>query len=358
MPSPSALARALLLALPWGSAPALAQVPSVLTYAGMCEASGAVALPPGSLDGRILVANDEDNRLRAYAAGGGTPLGAGLDLDDHLAVPARDRGRSRGKADLEAATWLGDRIYWVGSHSRNAEGEVRPNRHAFLATRARAGAGGAVLQEPMGQAASLLEALRRVDLGQGLRLGATIGTAAAAPGLAAEAGGLNIEGLAPGPDGTSLLIGLRNPVPRGRAVLVPLLNPAEVVDDGAAPRLGPALMLDLGGRGIRDLTRLAGGGYLILAGPPSDTAPARAGFDLLAWDGPGDGAPRPVPGAAAAFRALERFHPEAVLATADGREALVLSDDGDLARDRGTDCEALPEDRRGFRGLRLALPPG
>ena len=62
-----------------------------------------------------------------------------------------------------------------------------------------------------------------------------------------------MEGLAARPDGSSLLIGLRNPVANGRAVLIPFLNPREVVNGEAKPKLGTPITLDLGGRGIRSL---------------------------------------------------------------------------------------------------------
>jgi type II secretory pathway pseudopilin PulG len=45
----------------------------ILGHPGMCDASAAVAFPEGSVGELLIVANDEDNTLRAYAAGTGSP---------------------------------------------------------------------------------------------------------------------------------------------------------------------------------------------------------------------------------------------------------------------------------------------
>lgn len=66
--------------------------------------------------------------------------------------------------------------------------------------------------------------------------------------------------------GGVLFIGFRNPIPGGRALIAPLSNAAElVVEAGATARFGEPLLLDVGGQGIRSLSRWRGS-YLIVAG--------------------------------------------------------------------------------------------
>ena len=99
---------------------------STFVHTGVCEASGAVALPAGSFGTIFVVGNDEDNILRAYAAdrsGDPLPLAAG-DLNKPLGL---DSGEDE-KVDFEAATWLGGKVYWIGSHSRSRRGNLREVR--------------------------------------------------------------------------------------------------------------------------------------------------------------------------------------------------------------------------------------
>ncbi len=346
----------------------LAQPAGLHVYIGMCEASGAVAIPRGSFAGWFVVANDEDNVLRAYNAERASAAPhATLDLNGHLGISQQDRGKGKGKADIEAGTWLGDRIYWIGSHSRNGDGERRRNRHQFFATSATAGEAGIRLQ-PVGRAVSLLDELREALDASGLGLGWTVGQGSDDERLAPEREGLNVEGLAARPDGSSLLIGLRNPVADGRAVLIPFLNPHEAVDGNAKPKLGTPVTLDLGGRGIRSMDYSeVRRDYIIVAGPRADEAPLqRPAFDLYAWSGdPAVGAVRlagvaealadPSIVRAESIAATSTLHPEAMIISPDGTAVWLLSDDGDL-RLNGTGCSDLAERQRQFRGVTLPVP--
>lgn len=105
---------------------AIAQsTPSVTRYFGMCDASAAV--PVGST--MFVVANDEDNVLRVYRRDeSGTPMYS-LDIASFLGVDDEHP-----EADIEAATAIGNRIYWVTSHGANKNGKPRPNRRRLFAT--------------------------------------------------------------------------------------------------------------------------------------------------------------------------------------------------------------------------------
>ncbi|CAH2602493.1 Alkaline phosphatase [Rhodovastum atsumiense] len=334
----------------FGGGPAKAQIRH---HAGMCDPSGAVAWPEDGFT-TFIVANDEDNRLRIYTHGDEAPPRLlGGDLGAFLGQQEQERQR---EADLEAATWLGGRIYWIGSHGRNSKGKPRAGRSVFLATTATPGGDGAVALAPFGSPRDLRPALARAGLAQ------AIGGDAADPDLAPERHGLNIEGLAARPDGASLLIGLRNPLREGKAIVIPFENPEAVVERGAEPRLGAPLLLDLGGLGIRSIEYVpARSEYVIAAGPRGDPGEgARYHFGLFRWSGRAGDRPEPVAAATQVLTALRDqagwFAPEAVIVDRSGRQALLLSDDGDRRLRPGTRCKDLPEAERRFRSIILDLP--
>jgi hypothetical protein len=85
--------------------------------------------------------------------------------------------------------------------------------------------------------------------------------------------GVDIEGIAV--DGDDLYAGFRGPVLRGN--FTPVLR-FRFANPSTATEL---LFVDLGGLGIRDLTKVRGG-FLILAGPVGD---GPGGYHLFFWDG-------------------------------------------------------------------------
>lgn len=292
---------------------------SAVTHAGLGDASAGIALD----DLHFIVANDEHNRLVVYRRGLPVPLQE-VDLGGFLGAAK--------EADLEASARIGQRIYWMASHARNAKGKRREERQRFFATDIVAGTG-----TPTVRAAGRPYTRLLADLSTSPAL-AALKLAEAAERAPEEPGGFNIEGLAGGPQG-SLLIGLRNPLRQGRALLIPLLNPAELVVAGGGPaRFGQALALDLGGLGIRSIERLPGGGYLIAAGAPGDGG----SFRLYGWSGRAGEAAQPLP------LALGSLRPEGLFAWPDGRLTL-LSDDGAESRH-------LPQAQQGFRAVELKRP--
>src|SRR5262249_10954885 len=136
------------------------------------------------------------------------------------------------KSDIEDAARIGDRIYWISSHSFNSQGEDKPKRKVFFATR---------IGESNGKPALVGTGHVIKSLRDRIAKAANVGSQ-----------DLNIEALAATPEG-GLLIGLRGPLRDGRALLVPFNNPAAVVDDGAEPELGGAIPVDLRGGGFRSM---------------------------------------------------------------------------------------------------------
>ncbi len=304
-------------------------------YRGTCSASAGAYLDADHL----VVASDEDSLLRVYRLRTPQPV-ATLDVSAFL-----DLNRRRREVDLEGAARAGDLVWWLGSHSRTAEGRAAPNRQRLFATRVQPRpAPHPPGLEPVGQPyRQLLDDLLADRRLQPFSL-------ATAASRAPEEGGLNLEGLAASPDG-ALWLGFRSPVLDRRAILVPLLNPGALLR-GERARLGEPVTLNLGGLGVRDLLWVRGRCW-ILAGP----ANGGGGFRLYVWEGPPHAAhsvpwPAPLP---------RRFRPEALLAppTGNGAQELVLSDDGGR-RIGDCDCQDLPDPaQRRFRALDLPLPlPG
>jgi hypothetical protein len=327
--------------------------PREVVFTGACDASAAVPLSANL----FAVADDEDNVLRVYDADrGGAPLRS-VDLSASLFPPQEKKakkekkkrgqkkttkpsdparaGRARGpESDLEAATRIGDLGFWMTSHGRNRAGKRKDARLLFFAT----------------TAAGADDPLRLVGRGYGGLLDdlladpryAEFGLAAAAEVAPKEPGGLNLEGLGERPEG-GVWIGLRSPVPGGRALLAPLLNP-ERVAGGERAQLGDPVQLDLGGLGVRSLSRWRGR-VLVVAGPPAGAGASR----LFAWDG--RGAPAPVPDVD-----LGGLNPEGFFSPEEREEILLLSDDGALEVD-GEECKRLDDPaRKRFRGRWIGLP--
>ena len=315
-----------------GSARFVARADGSVVFHGMCDASGAVRLA-GS---RVVVANDDDNALRVYdAEKGGEPLSS-TDLSAFVAGDQKNREAHAAseESDIEAGTLAFGKAFWITSHGRGDKGKKDDSLSRLFAT---------VLAES-GQIApadrSYAE-LRR-DLADSPAL-ASYRLKKASKRDPEDQGGLNIEGLALGPNG-SLLVGFRNPLSAGRALVVPLTNAAAVVGGGARAQFETPWELDLGGRGVRDLTTWKGQ-VLVAAGPPE-----KAGdFQLYVWDVAGKTV------APVETSALEGSSPEALVAFEDQDRVLVLSDDGDRLQD-GIRCgKAKPDTVRRFRGTWLRI---
>lgn len=310
--------------------PAAAATMSTQTvFTGMCDASGAVALDAH----HFAVANDEDNIIRIYRAENGGPPVQSLDLSGFLKVDPR-----KPETDLEGACWLGDRVFWISSHARNHSGLYRPNRVYLLATSFQKTASGFRLIPEGKPYHRLLEDLLREPRLKPFKLQEGSRQATKSPGA------LNIEGIAGTPEG-HLLIGFRSPVPGGRALLVPLINPNEVVA-GQGAKFGDPILLDLRGRGVRDIARWRDG-YLISAGP----ADSGDDFALYIWAS-GAAKPKQVKGVR-----LKHFHAEAIVVYPDQDEKIqLLSDDGARMRRGMLFKGLLGAGQQQFRGIWVTLP--
>ncbi len=282
------------------------EVPGELVFTGMCDASAAVALDAQ----RFLVADDEDNVLRAYdQARPGAPLWS-VDVSAAIGVRAKpgQPAKEAPESDIEAATRLGDLAFWMTSHGRSSRGKLKPERFKLFATRVPEGSQTLeVVGKPYEQLLGDLIAhpsLSRFDL------------KAAAELAPKAAGGLNLEGMTARREG-GVWIGFRNPIPAGKALLVPLLNPERLMF-GEAAALGEPRLLELGGLGVRAIAA-HGSRYLILAGPFD----GRAGTRLFSWDGVAQ--PKLL-----VEEPLRGLNGEGFFTPPGRDEVLILSDDGSL----------------------------
>ncbi|MBE7449345.1 MAG: DUF3616 domain-containing protein [Kofleriaceae bacterium] len=318
-------------AAPTAPAPAGFRRGRVAVFTGACDASGAVPLS----ERQMVVADDEDNVLRVYDAdAGGAPV-AQLDLSPALGLPLVGKRNPRPpELDLEAATLLGDRAYWLTSHGRSKKARRKDERLLVVATSTLAADGGGLRVIGQGYDRLLADLIAAPAL-------APFGLAAAAERAPKDEGGLNLEALTATPDGHALL-GFRNPVPGGRALLVPITNLPALTDPaaGGPARFGAAVQLELGGRGVRSLSWWRGR-YLVVAGHHAE----RGRSALYTWDGVG--------AAVGVDLDLSDLNPEGFF-TPEGRdEIMLLSDDGDQLVD-GQPCKRLTDPtRKRFRGVWL-----
>jgi hypothetical protein len=335
-----------------------AAMPRLVTYRGMCDASGASILDPD----HFIVGNDEDNILRIYGKDSPDPVMT-VPLDAFVGL---SRDEKNPETDIEASARVGDVIYWMCSHGRNTEGKIRKNRQRFFAVRAAgtggigSGTGGAIpAVTPAGLPyGNLVRDLLRDPKLKGLGLAEAAGAGVKKnPDLAPKKRGLNIEGLSRMPSNRGLMIGFRNPAPGGKALLVPFLNPEAVIFRGERAVFGDPALLDLGGFSVRSIEYVdLLDAYLVIAGPEK----GGSGFRLYTWSGNIRDRAFPFP-CETAWMAAENFTPEAFVVFPEAGELLLISDDGTLPlRTDGTEtacpCKLLedPADRR-FRGAFIPL---
>jgi len=297
-------------------------------FIGCCDASASAVLT----DDLFVIANDEDNVLRIYSRSRvGHPVST-VDLTAFL-----NAGKKSPEVDIEGAARIGDRIYWISSHGRNAKGKERLSRHRLFATSV-AITNGEVKLKPVGNFyAKLIEDIANDPRHRSFKL------AAASQHAPKAEGALNIEGLAATPEG-HLIIGFRNPVPNRKALLVRLLNPEDLIA-GGKPRFGDPALLDLAGFGIRAI-EFWQDRYLIIGGAVDGAAVSR----LFEWNGRDDRT-RVVQ-----TPDLRSVNPEALSVYEDNGvdHLLMVSDDGTL-RIRGEECKKLKDPN--LRRFRVASVP-
>jgi len=279
------------------------------------------------------------------------------------------------EADIEGATMIGRRIYWITSHGRNKDGKIRSSRYRFFATDVDVD-GQKVAIKPVGRPCETL-AHELVKSRMGRRLGLDKATRfddvnlkkKDREKLAPKEDGLNIEALCASADGETIYIGFRNPRPEGglsrrpQALVVPLLNADGIVERSESPAFGEPILWDLRGLGIRSM-EYSGfhNAYFIVAGGPDDEG---SDFFLCRWSD----IARERPILIRPLNLSTQFTAEALIPFAGSGRFLLLSDDGSIPvkvsgphecakgqyRKDGT-CQnkyLLDSEKRTFRGIWL-----
>ncbi len=314
-------------------------------HTGASNASAAIAIDSNLM----FVGDDESQTIRLYVRGKSGPAIASFDFTNDLGLKKdidKDTGLPR-EVDIEAATRVGDRIFWVGSQSNSDSGQDRPNRNRIFATDI-VGTGPNAKLVFVGRYDYLKEEIVDWDQHNGHGLGKDyLGLDKAENvGVSSKSSdGYNIEGVAMAPDGKTGYVAFRAPQigKKKKALIVPVTNFTKLAVSGkdrGAAKFDAPILLDLGGRGIRDIV---GGpdGYLILAGPAGDEGKAPDDFRLYTWSGN----PKDDPVLRSAN--LSGLHPEAIVQlppgplTSSTRVQLLSDDGGEEFYDDGTASKDL-----------------
>ncbi len=324
------------------SSEAKEQTEKVLVYCGASDASAAAAIN----DDMFVVADDENNILRVYKTGDSEMPVFSYDLTSFLEVEP-----DYPEADIEGATKIGNRIYWITSHGRNEDGKIRPSRYRFFATDIEIKDGDVYIQ-PVGRPYKTLvqgmlkdENLRSLGLDKSTQFDAVKLSKKQRGKLAPKEQGLNIEALCASADGKILYIGFRNPRPvrkntpnviaspsegisngasaNEKALVIPLYNANAIVEKSVLSVLGKPILWDLNNLGIRSMEYSAfHKAYFIIAGPHYEGRK----FALYRWSGSIDEQPKLV-----RDLSFQRdFTPEVIVCFGNLDKLLILSDDGSL----------------------------
>jgi hypothetical protein len=298
---------------------------ATVVYRGTSDASAAVAITQEI----FIVADDENNVLRGYkTTQGGLPLFS-YDITEFLDIEPKYP-----EVDIEGASIIGQRIYWISSHGRNKEGKTRPNRYRFFATIVNSQNDNVTI-EPVGKPCKTLihdlvksENMRYLRLDRATRFDPGELPKKERRKLAPKEEGLNIEGLCSSVDGRIIYIGFRNPRPidrinrQAKAIIVPLMNPDAVLEKNRTPIFGEPILLDLASLGIRSMEYSTfHKAYFIIAGTFNDSPK----YAIYRWSGKKEKPPVLV-------RQLSQndLSPEAMITFKNSDKFFTLSDDGSL----------------------------
>lgn len=271
--------------------------PGAKWHTGVSDASTAIPIDANWM----IIGDDENQSLRIYSrTRSGGPV-AVKDVNPFLnIVDFYDDGTPR-EVDIEGSTRVGNRIFWIGSHSHAFNALERTNRARLFATDISKSGTNSQLKVLAHYDFLKLDLVDWDASGRHGRGADYFGLAAsAAEGVDPkdrDGAGFNIEGLAMAPgvkNTTNLYIAFRAPlVPptnRVNALVIPVLNFGKLATKRSGPgsaQFGEPIELNLGGRGIRSIEGYDGTNYLIIAGPPGagTNLPPPGNFKLFTWSG-------------------------------------------------------------------------
>ncbi len=264
---------------------------------GKSDASTAIVIDADYM----LVGDDEDQKLRLYNRNNsGLPVNS-FDFSASLNLTDLSGGVPR-EVDIEAATRVGNSIFWMGSESNAASGNSRPNRNRIFKTDI-AGTGINTTLTYVSRYDFMKDDIIAWDVNNTHGKGANyygLANSAAANVIpeSTNLDGYNIEGLEMAPNNTTAYIAFRAPqtVPNNRtkALIIPVTNFTTILSSNGgitgSATFGTPIELNLDGRGIREIRKNANNEYLIIAGASTDGI-ALKDFRLYAWTGNPNDAP-------------------------------------------------------------------
>jgi len=305
----------------------------------------------------MWVADDEDQVLRLYDRQNSGWRVKGLNFNTSLGLSPGD------EADLEASAKSGNTVYWMGSHGNKTDGTPAPERAViFRTTLSGSGAGSSLSYN--GRNNNFRSDVIAWDVTNGHGLGANfLGLSVGSVGIPERTAGFNIEGLAMMPSSTTgALVGFRAPLINdggiNKALLVPVTNFSSVAT-GSSPTFASPILLNLGGRGIRSITRNANNDYLIVAGPPASSG----SFALYLWNGNAASAPSLLSTDIAARATNADSSPEGVVGLNDDlspctKVQIIMDSGGGDFYNFGLENKKIPVPRwKKFRTDVIEIPP-
>ena len=208
------------------------------------EPSGATTMP----DGKVLIVEDESGENAVKL----------IELEDdgdvveigNLYLPKKIKKIfKKDIEDIEAMTSDGNTVYAITSHSLSRSRKVRASREQII-----------MFKYEDGSIADFHSyGSLKADLHK--EFSDFFETSVFSPT------DINIEGLSFESVSNTLIIGFRSPVVDGKAILVAIENAKEIFLDGKKPIFSKPIMLNLNGKGIRDLTYdTKKDGFWIIAG--------------------------------------------------------------------------------------------
>ncbi len=240
---------------------------NTIWHTGICDASAAIKIN----DSLYIIADDEKNVLCLYnRTKPGLPLQS-FDYSNMLKL--KDcKGKDCSETDVEAGVQSlkeAKKIYWLGSLSNGKypKCKLKPNRNRVFSTTITQSNNETKMSVDKWYS-KLREDISRWGNAYGYAFSKSI-----AEGTDPKTKeGFSLEGAAFAPDSTTLYIGMRAPlVPPGKrnnAVIIPIQNFENWFNNtqNTPPAFAAPIELNLSNRGIRDITRLSNGTYIIAAG--------------------------------------------------------------------------------------------
>lgn len=274
--------------------------PGAKWHSGVSDSSTAIPI-----DANWMIIGDDENQILRYYSRtrSGGPV-AVKDMNPFLHITDFYPNGTPREVDIEGSTRVGNRIYWIGSHSHAFNATVRTNRARLFATDI-SGTGTNSQLKLLTHYDNLQFDLIDWDANNRHGRGANYYGLAESSSEGVDpkdrsGAGFNIEGLAmaPGVNNTSnLYVAFRAPlVPptnRVNALIVPVLNFGKLTTKRSgrgSAQFGAPIELNLGGRAIRSIEGYQGTNYLIVAGPPGapdseGNLPPPGNFRLFTWTG-------------------------------------------------------------------------